>query len=59
MSDNSILKNNTSDFSIVSIKIQDRNKISYKIKNSLSNYVGLEGSLGNVNNQKNSFTLDA
>ena len=39
---NSILKNNTSDFSIVSIKIQDRNKISYKIKNSLSNYVGLE-----------------
>ena len=39
---NSVLKNTSNDFSIASIEIQDKNEVSYKIRNSLSNYIGLD-----------------
>jgi hypothetical protein len=38
---NSIIKNTNSDFSIISIEVQDQNRSSYKIRNTLSNYIGL------------------
>ena len=57
----STLKNNKNDFSIISIEIQDKNRISYKIKNSLSGYVGLKNkpknySIGIKSNTTNRIT---
>jgi hypothetical protein len=38
---NSIIRNSNTDFSIISIEVQDQNRPSYRIRNTLSNYIGL------------------